>query len=205
VVDPDTPVTTMGGLRVSTPMQTFVELAEELNLVDLVVVGDALVAQKRFSPEELRAFCESSTQRGATAAREAAAYVRAEVDSPMETRLRMLIVLAGLPEPIVNFKVYYADGRVRYRFDLSYPGLKIAVEYDGRQHRDDLDVWDHDTERRDWFDHNGWMLVPVFSRGIFRRPDKTLVRVSDALKSRGCADLPSALSDDWRRFFPIRA
>jgi hypothetical protein len=74
----------------------------------------------------------------------------------METRLRMLIVLAGLPEPVVDFKGYWEDGTVRYRFDLSYPDHKIVVEYDGRQHRDDLTQWDHDVERGEWFDDDGW-------------------------------------------------
>ena len=198
-----TPVTTVRGLRVSAPDHMFLELAGTLSLVDLVVVGDALVRLRRTTPEQLREFCAGSTHADASAARRAARYVREEVDSAMETRLRMLIVLAGLPEPRVNFKILHTDGRVRYRFDLSYPGLKLAVEYDGQQHREDLDQWDHDTERRDWLDHNGWMLVPVFSRGIFRRPDETIARVHSALKLRGCPRLPRVLSDDWRPYFPV--
>ena len=121
----------------------------------------------------------------------------------METRLRLLIVLAGLPEPAINHKIYRRDGSVRYRFDLSYPGFRVLVEYDGRQHRDDLDQWDADVERQDWFDHNGWMRVPVFSRGIYRRPDKTIERIAAALRSRG-ARLPRRLSDEWRPYFPVR-
>jgi hypothetical protein len=204
VASAGTPVTVVAGDRVSTPEQMFVELAAILHLVDLVVVGDDLVRQKRTTPELLQKYCAESRRADAAAARRAAGYVRSGVDSPMETRLRMLIVLAGLPEPTVNFTIYWADGRVRYRFDLSYPELKLIVEYDGRQHRDDLDQWDRDIERKDWFDHNGWMHVPVFSRGIFRRPDETLARVLAALKSRGCTSLPRVLADDWRAYFPVR-
>jgi very-short-patch-repair endonuclease len=204
VAAPDTPVTVVNGDRVSEPDQMFVELAGILNLVDLVVVGDNLVRRKKTTPEQLLAFCTRSTHPHAAAARRAAAFVRKGVDSPMETRLRMLIVLAGLPEPEVNHKIYFDDGRLRYRFDLSYPGLKLIVEYDGRQHRDDLDQWDADTDRKDWFDRNDWMHVPVFSRGIYRRPDLTLERVRSALKSRGCKTLPRVLADDWRPFFPVK-
>ncbi len=198
---PGTPVAAVRGVRASAPSQTFVELAEQLGLVDLVVVGDWLVRTGRCTPEELAAFCAASRHRGARRARRAAAYVRSRVDSPMETRLRMLIVLAGLPEPQVNVEVFDADGRVLYRFDLSYPGLKVLVEYDGRQHRADLDQWDHDTDRRDWLDAQGWLVVPVFSRGIFREPAKTVGRVEAALRSRG-AVLPRRLSEEWRPFFP---
>ena len=199
VAPPGTPVEVVRGVRVSAPAQMFVELAGMLSLVDLVVVGDALVRLRRVTPEGLREFCDGSSS---LSARRAAAHVRAGVDSPMETRLRMLIVLAGLPEPEINHRIV-EDGRVRYRFDLSYPALRIVVEYDGRQHRDDLDQWDHDTDRRDWLDAEGWLLVPVFSRGIYRDPAKTVARVAAALRSRG-AVLPRRLPDDWRAHFPGR-
>lgn len=203
VAAPATPVATVRGVRVSAAAQMFVELAELLGLVDLVVVGDALVRMRRLTSGELREFSSTSTLKGARAARRAAAYVRAEVDSSMETRLRMLVVLAGLPEPKVNHKIVDGHGRVCYRFDLSYPDLKIVVEYDGRRHREDLDQWDHDTDRRDWFDSEGWLHVPVFSRGIYSDPAKTLRRVEAALRARG-AVLPRRLSDDWRPHFPGR-
>ena len=44
-----------------------------------------------------------------------------------ESRLRMLIVLAGLPEPKVNHKLLDERGRVRRRLDLSYPDLRLIV------------------------------------------------------------------------------
>jgi very-short-patch-repair endonuclease len=203
VAPEDTPVAEVRGVRVSAVLQMFVELGEVLGLVDLVVVGDSLVRQRRVSPEELVAFFESSSHVGARAARRAATYVRREVDSPMETRLRMLIVLAGLPEPVINHKIRDRDGRVLYRFDLSYPELLILVEYDGRQHRADLDQWDHDTDRKDWLDAHGWHHVPVFSRGIYSDPEKTLRRVEAALRARGGV-LPRRLADDWRPHFPAR-
>ena len=198
-----TPVMRCRDLRCSAPEQCFVELAEQLGLVDLVVVGDYFVKKGWITVAELVAYANGPA--GSPAAARAASYVRADVDSPMETRLRMLIVLAGLPEPVVNHKVYYSDGRLRYRFDLSYPGYKIVVEYDGRQHRADLAQWDHDVERGEWFDDDGWKHVPVFSWGIYRRPDKTLERVVKALRERGCRELPVRLSDGWRPHFPVRA
>ena len=135
VAAPGTQVVTVRGLRVSAPALMFVELGDVLGLVDLVVVGDALVRHRRLTPDDLRTACATSSHPGARAARRAAAYVRARVDSPMETRLRMLLVLAGLPEPTVDHRILDRDGRVLYRFDLSYPDLRIVVEYDGRQHR----------------------------------------------------------------------
>jgi hypothetical protein len=201
LASPATTVVAVRGIRASAPCQTFVELAEQVGLVDLVVVGDWLVRTHRCTPEELRDHCATSRHPGARRARRAAAYVRSGVDSPMETRLRMIVVLAGLPEPAVNVEVTDVDGRVLYRFDLSYPDLKIVVEYDGRQHRADLDQWDHDTDRRDWLDAHGWLLLSVFSRGIYGDPGKTVRRVEAALQSRG-AVLPRRTTDEWRPYFP---
>ena len=201
VAPPGTPVVPLRGLRVSAPAQMFVELGEILSLVDLVVVGDALARRRLATPEELRAWCARSTRPGAAAARHAARFVRAEVDSPMETRLRMLLVLAGLPEPVVNHTIRDRQGRVLMRFDLSYPELRIVIEYDGRQHRADLDQWDRDEQRKDWFDDSGWRHVPVFSRGIYSRPDATVERVVRALASRG---VRVRATDDWRPHFPVR-
>ena len=84
---------TIGGVRVSGPHSMFLELASILSLVDLVVVGDALVRLGKATPESLVAACAASDAWHAAAALKAARYVRRDVDSPMETRLRMLIVL----------------------------------------------------------------------------------------------------------------
>lgn len=201
VARPGTRVARMHGLRVSAPADTFVELAGLLTLVDLVVVGDFLARKEWVAPEELIAAADAS---GLPLAMRAARLVRTEVDSPMETRLRLLIVLAGLPEPKVNHKLYKADGTVRYRFDLSWPDLLLAVEYDGRQHRADNARWNHDLKRDEWLDDATWKRLPVFSWGIYKRPDDTLERVVKALRRRGCPDVPRRLDDEWRLHFSVK-
>jgi very-short-patch-repair endonuclease len=197
-------VNLLRGVRLSHPFQMFVELASMLSLVDLVVVGDALVTLLDCRPEELVEACRASTDRHAVTALRAARHVRDEVDSPMETRLRMLIVLAGLPEPEVNHKIRDEHGRVLRRFDLSYPALRLIVEYDGRQHIEREESWESDLDRREEFDDGRWRLLVVTAKGIYREPERTILRVQRALKERGCRDLPPRLSDAWRAHFPGR-
>ena len=67
-------------------------------------------------------------------ARQATGLVRAGVDSPPETRLRLLIAMAGLPEPTVDHRAYSEHGRLLYRFDLAVEHVKLAIEYDGAHH-----------------------------------------------------------------------
>lgn len=195
-------VVTRQGVPVSSPVDTFVALATLLDLVDLVIVGDAMVKKRLTTPEALTAAASASRDRGAVRARRAAAFVRAGVDSPMETRLRMLIVLAGLPEPTVNHILRDHAGEWVARLDLSYPDYKLIVEYDGRQHADDAGQWERDIERHEFLDDDGWKLLVVTSKGIHREPEQTLRRISSALLRRGCR-VPAALSDAWRPHFPV--
>ena len=85
---------------------------------------------------------------------------------------------AGLPEPEVNRELRDEHGLLM-RLDLCYPSMKLAVEYDGRQHRSDLQQWDHDLERDEWLDDVTWRRLPVFSWGIYKRPDQTLATMGE--------------------------
>jgi hypothetical protein len=195
-------VTTWRGLRTTTPMQTFLDMSQVLTLVDLVVLGDSLVKRGRFTTQQLVAFVASSTGPHHRLAKRAAALVRNGVDSPMESRLRLLIVLAGLPEPEVDHRILDADGQLIYRFDLSYPKYGLIIEYDGRQHADSTEQWHHDLGRDE--DLDDWQVrrLVVVSSGIYNTPAKTLCRITKAMRQRGMT-VPQ-LSDEWRRHFPSR-
>jgi very-short-patch-repair endonuclease len=189
------------GLRISTSAQTLLDLAADLGLVDLVVLGDSLVRACRLAPKDLIAAASTWRGHGATRARRAARFVRDGVDSLMETRLRMLIVLAGLPEPRINMIVRAEDGSWRLRFDLCYESYRLLVEYDGRQHADDPKQWQRDIDRREELDAMGWRLIVVTSRDLYRSPARTLERVSQALRNRG-AKVPARLKSEWTVHFP---
>lgn len=192
------------GVAVTTPVQTFLDLAGDLDLVDLVVLGDRLVRRQLTTPEAL--VTAAGTGRGTQAelARRAASLVRGGVDSPPESRLRMLIVLAGLPEPTVNLILRDPDtGDWLRRFELAYEDLMLAVEYEGRQHRDNPDIWAADIERREDLDRRTWRVVQVVSDGLFQHPLRTLQRIEQARVDRG-APPTGGFSEEWRRYFPGR-
>lgn len=190
------------GLPLTTPTQTFLDLGAELGLVDLVVLGDSLIKASLVTPEGLTAAAESVQGRGRRMLRRAARLVRRDVDSPMESRLRALIVLAGLPEPTVNHKIRRPDGSVRFRFDLSYPDHHLVIEYDGRQHAESAEQWDWDVDRREWMDHEKWRIVIVRSRDLFNTPGQTLQRIISAMRDQGMS-VPR-LSEEWRLHFRAR-
>jgi hypothetical protein len=120
----------------------------------------------------------------------------------METRLRLLLVLAGLPEPVVNHVIRDDLGAWTYRLDLAYPAVRVAVEYDGRQHAESREQWVRDVGRREWFDDHDWRILTVPSGDLYIRPDRTLERVGAVLSSRG---VPAHVRGaEWRRHFPVR-
>lgn len=193
-------ITSVRGIPVTDVIATFIDLAGSLALVDLVVFGDALVEKYDVTPRQLIRACRDSDDYYAKAALHAASYVRAGVDSPMETRLRMLIVLAGLPEPVVNRRVCDEHGAVLRRYDLSYPELKLVIEYDGWQHVTDPRRWESDLARREELDDQGQRLLVVTSTGVFREPARTLERIRNQLIERGMPDVPE-IDDAWRDHF----
>ncbi|MDP3894185.1 DUF559 domain-containing protein [Nocardioides sp.] len=197
-------VRVVDGVRVSDHGQMFVELASLLGLVDLVVVGDQLARLGWLGPVELVAHCRLSRLPNSSRALAAAGYVRAKVDSPMETRLRMLLVLAGLPEPRVNLLIRDADGVPCRRYDLSYPEVRVIVEYDGRHHIERIESWESDLDRREAIDDDGWRILVVTARGIYREPERTVLRVWRLLRRRRLAGVPVRPGADWRPHFPGR-
>lgn len=192
----------LDGLRLSSYARVFVELAQAIGLVDLVAVGDHLVRHQHLTPRQLVEFCTAVSLPGCVAARRAAAYVRPAVDSPMESRLRMLLVLGGLPEPEVNLVIQGEDGFPLRRYDLAYPRARTAIEYDGRHHVERVDQWERDLQRRESVDDSDWRLMVMTGRDLFRQPDRTLERVHRVLLSRGHPGVRRQLSDRWRAHFP---
>lgn len=190
------------GIPLTSPADTFVDLAGDLNLVDLVVLGDSLVRRGLLDCDALMATADIAPRRDVRLARRAARLVRAGVDSPMETRLRLLLVLAGLPEPVVNHVIRDDQGNWAFRLDLAYPEVRVAVEYDGRQHAESRAQWVKDVGRREWFDGQGWRIVTVVSDDIYQRPDRTVDRVTAVLRERGVNARVSGV--EWQRHFPVR-
>ncbi len=62
-----------------------------------------------------------------------AGLVRVGADSKPETALRIAMIDAGLPEPVLQYPIY-VDGVLVTVADLAYPERKIAIFYDGSPH-----------------------------------------------------------------------
>lgn len=174
-----------GGLRVVLPEQAWIQLAATRSVADLVVVGDGLT--RRRDPvcdtarlaEAVAALRPGS--RGRRRLAEALLLVRPGTDSPMETRLRGVLVNGGLPTPQVNALARSPLGVVLARPDLSYPDEKIAIEYDGDVHRTDRSTWRRDIARRQDLEAHGWQVITCTADDVLRHPERAVAWVRAAL------------------------
>jgi hypothetical protein len=143
---------TVRGTAVTSPLRTAWDLGRGPDLVEAVVAVDALAARGGFAPSALLRRRETSAPvRGCRQLDRVVALADPRAESPMESRLRLLLVTAGLPAPAVQYELVTERGLVA-RFDLAYPGVKLALEYDGRAHVDDIDRRrDIRTGRLGWY------------------------------------------------------
>lgn len=196
----NTPDLTMfRGIWTTTPPQTFLDLARSFEFVDLLVLGDSLARRNGpSSPAQLRSFVANVSAHGAQHAREVAELVRANVRSPNETRLRLLMHSGGLPTAEINYVVgNKSTGRWR-EIDLAFPQWKIAVEFDGLQHLERRQ-WDKDILRREELEALGWKFVHITSTAIYTDPLRVLIRITDKIVLAGGPTIP--IRDDWQRHF----
>ena len=101
--------------------------------------------------------------------------------SPKETWLRLVLVDAGLPRPQTQIPVHDDFGDVIAYLDMGWEGIKVAVEYDGDQHRNDRRQYNWDIRRLESLERLGWTVVRVVAGD---RPADIVRRVRSALARR---------------------
>lgn len=127
------------GFRVTSIVRTIRDLASRLDLVETVVLIDGALHRKLIRLSDIEGL-------------PAGEYAEPLAESPMETRLRLALVLAGLPKPQVQ--VPLPD--VQARADLYYPDRRLVIEYDGATHRDSLGA---DNRRQNRLVHAGYRVL----------------------------------------------
>ena len=104
----------------------------------------------------------------------------------METRLRWIIVQAGLPTPEVQTDLRNHEGRFVGRADLYYPESRLVIEYDGVNHRDRLAA---ENRRQNLLIDSGFRLLRFTASDVHQRPETIVAHVQRALTT--WADFPA--------------
>lgn len=178
---------TVGRLRVITPAQAWLIVAADprVRLDDLVVLSDAIAARREGLAALRTAVVKAQGRRGVQRVRRALDLVRTGVDSPQETRTRLLLVRAGIPEPVCGRDVFVDEGMTWVsRPDLSWPLVKVALEYDGGTH-DEARQRTKDAARNELMADFGWRVLVVTPDDLRYRRQPLVHRVESTLRARG--------------------
>lgn len=166
----DDDVVVVGGVRVTSPLRTAFDLGRRKDLTECVVALDAMTHAGLVGLDELTAYADNHRRwRGLPNLRAATGLAEPKTESPMESRLRMVIVFGNLPRPDVQIEVR-EGGVLVARLDMGYEELQIGVEYDGREfHAGDArggdDIRDNSLGVRDW------RILRYGAWHVYRQPD----------------------------------
>lgn len=183
------------GVPVTTPARTLLDLAGILNLDDLVAVADHLICEHHWENQPAkfpiveaavlsRYIGSKHHLRGLANAQAATEWMRVGADSPRETRLRLLLQRACLPEFLPNCEIPGAPNEPKVHPDLGCEEFRVCGEYEGEVHL---------TPEKQLFDRNrdtrtaarGWLQVKVFNKDMQRGDDWVVQMFRQALAQHG--------------------
>ena len=99
--------------------------------------------------------------------------------SQMESRLRLLLVLSGLPKPLSQVPIYNEHGEVIGRPDFYYPEQRLGIEYDGGVHKNQLV---EDNRRQNLLLQAGVHVLRFTASDVLSRQDMVVAQVKAMLK-----------------------
>lgn len=170
----------LDGVRLAEANRLALDAVAGLELPDATARLDALVRAGLLDVQAFRRWLSEHRLHHVRAAACAAELVDPRAESLPESRARVLLHQDGIVTvPQLKVRV---EGRVIARVDLAIPELKIAIEYDGRWHEDELQRG-LDNERLAALRAAGWTVVIVTAE-MLRRPQLLLAAVRGAIAER---------------------
>jgi AbiEi antitoxin C-terminal domain len=173
-------ITYIGELPVTTPARTALDIARHLPRDAAVVHLDALAAATGVTFADTVALIDKYRgARGIRRARTALALMDGGAESPEETRLRLLLIDAGLPAPRTQIRV--SDGVNEAFIDMGYDEPMVGLDYEGVHHSENRGQYVYDIGRTELIDRRGWIDIRVVKEHSRRY---ILHRVFDAFARR---------------------
>ena len=151
----------IGGLRVTTPLRTALDLACKLRRREAMAALDVFAREHGVTVAELRRLLvRYFRRRGVVQARELVPLTDGRIESARESWVNLEIHDHALPAPEPQYWVL-VDGVPTYRVDFAYPHARVIVEYDGEEFHSKPEKKAADEKRREWLRRNGWRVIVV--------------------------------------------
>lgn len=178
----DDEVRLVAGMRVTCPARCALDIGRTRTPEAAIPILDALLHATGVKPDEVRRLADRrGAMRGARQLRALLPLVDGGAESPQESRLRLLVVAAGIPPPQTQIEF----PALRIRVDMGWPQWRVALEYDGVQHWADARQRAWDIERIALLEAQGWTVIRV-SAAMMGRPQVIVDRVRTKLLQAGC-------------------
>lgn len=165
-------VTRLGGIPITRPERTLIDLASTLSLDSLEGVLDEFLRRDLAQLPRLAKRLNASNRPGVRRLRRLVDERRGSriSESELETRLLRALREEGLPLPVRQFEIRDGD-RLIARADFAYPDVKLAIEAYGRGHHSTWSDLEHDLTRQNELIVLGWRVIVVtWSRLHQERP-----------------------------------
>jgi rhodanese-related sulfurtransferase len=181
-IEPDE-ISVVDGMPLTTPARTALDLARRHPAGTAVAAIDALAQAVELKPADIDLLVERYRgRRGMKAARAALELIDNGAQSPRETWLRLLLLRAGFPRPQTQIPVLNEWGWAEAYLDMGWEDIKVAVEYDGDQHRSSRYQYVKDIRRLETLEQRyGWIVIRVVAED---HPDEVISRVHTARARR---------------------
>jgi hypothetical protein len=175
------------GIRITTPERTAFDIGRSMSVNRSIPILDALSHATNFKIEDVASLAVASRGcRGIRQLRSILKLVDGGAESPQESRVRLLLVAAGLPPPETQIEFTDQFGMARIRVDMGWREWRVAVEYDGVQHWADRYQRSWDIDRIAMLEAMGWAVVRI-SAEMLSRPEVIIERVRSKLRAAGCS------------------
>jgi very-short-patch-repair endonuclease len=179
---PEQDVVMVSGRRCTTGLRTALDIARREPVLDAVAALDVLLSRVIVGKGELREAAERSAGRGARRIRRATELADHRAESQPESRLRVLLALAGLIA-VPQYSVRNGSGDEIARVDLAFPEQRVAIEYDGVWHAE-RSQFVRDRRRLNRLVDARWAVLHVTAADL-RDPDALIARIRALLLNAG--------------------
>ncbi|KFI91105.1 hypothetical protein BISA_2068 [Bifidobacterium saguini DSM 23967] len=168
-------------------VHTWAQLASHCSLESLIILADAIITAIARQPNLAHGRNPEGIQRDMAACIRnmpkfnaksscllALKFTAPYVDSPKESEIRITTTKYGLPQSVTNYVVpgiTFKNGSP-ITVDLAWPEFRVAIEYDGDQHRTDKAQWRRDQEKREKLRHHDWVVIIATASNLADEPSR---------------------------------
>jgi hypothetical protein len=178
----DDEIVLVAGMRVTSPTRTALDFGCWYPTMTAVAAMDALARAVEVKAVDVELLARRYPgRRGVARARRAMELFDPGAQSPKESWLRVVLMEAGLPRPQTQIPVRDEFGNPFAYLDMGWEDVRVAVEYDGEQHRNDRRQYTWDVRRLESLERLDWIVIRVLAGD---RPAEIISRVRAALARR---------------------